>query len=201
MGEVLTREESIELASFMAEKYRQLEIKEAEFIDTKERMDNIPDDTKIPKHSAFKFFWPYLIIASIAEAVVYTICFVFVFAVKSDLVSTMISFILIILTWPAIVIFGAVRAKVKRREYNNGVDIKIHSNQRLRAECAQKLKELEKELVGIENETSAYDDIVPSTMRTYDCMQTVKRTLENNMAENFEEAVSRLKPVGHSSFY
>ena len=201
MGEMLTKEESIELASFLADKYRELETKEAEYINNKEILDNIPEDDKVPRHSAFKFFWPYLIIASIAEAVVYTMCFLSSFVVKSDLANSMISFILILITWPAIVIFGAIRAKFKRREYNNGVDLKIHSNQRQRAECQQNLKRLEKELVHIEDETREYEDIVPSTMRSFDCMQTVKRTLETGMAENFEEAVSRLKPVGHNSFY
>ena len=201
MREMLTKEESIEVASNLADKYRELEIKEAEFNETKERMDSIPDDDKVPRHSAFKFFWPYLVIASIAEAVVYLFSFLNAYMINSNFVSTMISFVLIIITWPAIVIFGAVKARFKRREYNNGVDMKIHSNQRLRAECSQKLKCLEKELVSIEKETSEYDDIVPSTMRTYDCMQTVKRTLENGMAEHFEEAVSRLKPVGHRNLY
>ena len=201
MREVLTREESIELASFLADKYRELETKEAEFINNKEKLDSIPDDDKVPRYSAFKFFWPYLIIASVAEAVVYTMCFLSAFVVKSDLASSMISFILILITWPAIVIFGAVKARFKRREYNNGVDMKIHSNQRQRAECQHNLERLEKELVRIEDETREYDDIVPSTMRNYDCMQTVKRTLENGMAEHFEEAVSRLKPVGHRNLY
>ncbi len=201
MEKVLTREESIELASFLADKYREIETKEAEYLNTKAKMDNLPEPSKVPKHSAFKFFWPYLIIASIAEAIVYTIGFLYSFTVNTDLASTIITYTLVIITWPAIVIFGAIRARIRRREYNNGVELKIHSDQRMRVEFEKKLESLEKELISIEDETREYDDIVPETMRSFDCMQTVKRTLENGLAENFKDAVSGLKPVGHRSFY
>lgn len=200
MGEILSKEESIKLASDLADKYAELSIKEAEFMGIKAKLDNLPDHSGDPKYSAFKFFWPYLVIASVAEAVIFTIAFTCIMTFGSNLVVNLIFFGLILLIWPVIVIFGSRSARRKRDALNDGIAMKARNDQRLKLEYENELNKKEKELVRIEKELGEFNDIVPSTMRNRDYMETIKRTIETGEAENFFDAISRLKPAGQVGF-
>lgn len=202
MEEILTREESIQLAYELTGKYNDLSVKEAEFMDIKDKLDNLPDHSKDPKYSSFRFFWPYLIVAAVVEAVLSTMASLYV--MTSSEASPVVCFvygILILATWPTVMIYGGIKAKKRRDEYNEGVTMNARNSERIKLEYENKLQEKERELVILEEELEKYNDIVPPTMRTRDCMETVRRTIENGLAESFNEAIDRLKPIGHNKFY
>ena len=189
MREMISKEESIKLASFLADAYGNSEEKKAEYKKTLEKLDKLNEHGKVPQRTAFRYFWPFPLFSFDVVAVILVI----VTMINPDHIRTTIFAISEFCIWLAIIIFGIV-VSIKRR---NAVNEKIRDEHDRKPYYEIKLKELNKELIIMGTKTEEYNDIVPLTMRNRDCMEKVKRTLESGMAENFEEAISRLKPVGH----
>ena len=189
MREMISKEESIKLASFLADTYSNSEEKKAEYKKTLEKLDKLNEYEKVPQRTVFRYFWPFLLFSFIVVLIIFLI----VERINPDYIRTIIFAISEFCIWLAIIIFGVVVSKKRR----NAVNEKICDEFDRKSYYEIKLKELNKELIILKTKTEEYNDIVPSTMRNRDCMETVKRTLENGMAENFKEAISCLKPVGH----
>ncbi len=194
-GNILTKEESIELAKKLSGLYSELAIKTKTINELKDEINRIPNHTGNVRYSAFRFFWKYLVIAAVAEVVIYVLgMFVVATLIRTDAGTaiTVIWSFLCIFTIPAVLIYGGIKARNERNACNAGLEESARLDWNKKAECQRELGSKETELNDFKQKISKYDAIVPSHMRQKTWMEKICKMLEAGQAESFTEAVAML---------
>lgn len=194
-GNVLTKEESIELAKKLSGLYSELAIKTKTVNELKEEINRIPAHSDNVRYSAFRFFWRYLVIAAVAEVVIYVLgMFVVATLIRTDAgtIITVIWSFLCIFTIPAVLIYGGIKARRERDACNAGLEESALMDRNKKIECERELRSKETELNDHLQKVAKYDDIVPSHMRQKAWMEKICKILEAGQAESFTEAVALL---------
>lgn len=194
-GNVLTKEESIELAKKLSGLYSELAVKSKNVNELKEEINRIPVHSGNVRYSAFRFFWKYLVIAAVAELIIYFvgvfIGLVFVGSTAGTVV-IIIWALMMIFTIPAVLIYGGIKARKARDMCNAGLEESARIDRNRKEECAKELASKELELNDYLQKIAEYDDIVPSHMRQKAWMEKICKMLEAGQAENFTEAVAMM---------
>lgn len=192
---MLTKEESIELAKKLSGLYSELAIKTKNINELKEEINRIPNHSDNVRYSAFRFFWKYLVIAAVAEVVIYVLgMFVVATLLRTDAgtIITVIWSFLCIFTIPVVLIFGGIKARNERDACNAGLEESARLDSNKKMECQRELRSKETELNDYMLKIAQYDDIVPSHMRQKAWMEKICKILEAGQAESFTEAVALL---------
>ena len=194
-GNFLTKEESIELAKKLSGLYSELAIKTKTINGLKEEINRIPNHSDNVRYSAFRFFWKYLVIAAVSEVVIYVLgMFVVATLITTDAGTaiTVIWLLLVILTIPVVLIYGAIKSRKERDFCNAQLEESARMDWNKKTECEKELRSNETELNDYMQKIAEYDDIVPSHMRQKTWMEKICKLLEAGQAESFTEAVAML---------
>ena len=177
----MSKTESIALLEKLASKYGSLERTQKEIKDIEQSIEKTTS-YQAKQHSAFKFFWPYMVYSAIAAAVFAVLAFVVyplfgVFIAAAYIVP-------IVLT-----IVGAVRARHLRDKYNNELFNSETRRRRKKREDEERLSQLRSNESSLKKQLEQYDKIVPANMRSKSRLTMAKRMLEMDKVHSFEEAM------------
>ena len=177
----MSKAESISLLEKLASKYGSLERIQKEIKDIEQSIEKTTS-YQAKQHSAFKFFWPYMVYSAIAAAVFAVLAFVVyplfgVFIAAAYIVP-------IVLT-----IVGAVRARHLRERYNNELFNSESNRRRKKREDEERLSQLRSNESSLKKQLEQYDKIVPANMRSKSRLTMAKRMLEMDKVHSFEEAM------------
>lgn len=195
----MTKEESIELAEKLSVIYSEFEQKISDVRDLKDAIAKISDYKNDPKPKVFSYFWKYLIIAPVAEVVVLflNLCMWAVLMHSGIGGIAFVIFVIVgIITMPAVLIFGGVKASNAAGEANALLADAAQADLKKKKACIQELEIKEKELEECMKIKSEYDELVPAYMRRKTWMEKIKKTIEDGQADNFAEAVELLSQRG-----
>ena len=184
----MTPEESVALAEKLASDYEALRLIKDEIEDCELEINRNQTLEVRPRYSAFRFFWPFLIIAAIAFWVVFLVgTGIAVVQVNRDgvYVAEFIGFAVAAIILAA----GGVRARRKREELNDQYsEIERSRNQASQVQ-KRRLDELKVKQRKMQREADKYNDQVPVTMRNKSQMERVKASILTGRAQTFSEAV------------
>ena len=195
----MTKEESIGLAEKLSGIYSELEQKKRDIRDLKDTIAKIPDHKNDRKPKMFSYYWKYLIIAPVAEVVVFFIClFLWVILMHSNIggIAFVVFAFLCIITMPAVLFYGGVKASNAVGEANSLLATAAQADLKKKKACTAELEIKETELAECMQKSSEYDVLVPMNMRQKAWMEKVKKTIEAGQAENFTEAIELLGKKG-----
>ena len=190
----LSYSESVILADKLYKQYRLLE-QTQDKISELETSINRPSDTPVRAHSAFRYFWPSLIIAAVGFVVTYVIGTIFVIiSHPSDYeVAVGIAAVIAVAVAAAILIIGGVRARKKRdNEQSSLNEDEISRNKRkdqMRAEASTHRTKA----TSIRKSLKSYETGIPKEMRNSKSMNKVKNFLQTHKAETIADAFEMLK--------
>ena len=188
-------EESIALAEKLSADYDELnkirdEISDCE-LELKKTETNT--DTSV-RYSAFRFFWPFLIIAFVVFWLVVIIGIVFLATAESASRSAIYGVDCAALIAAAIVlIIGGVRARNKRDYYNANMSSLIRSKNKKEHDLKIKLDMLKTKLRVKKKAADEYNSIVPLQFRTRQYMDKVVSLLKAGRAQSIDEALELCK--------
>ena len=182
----MTREESIALATKLAAEYGALEklkqeISEAEIIIKRP----LPET---PRHSAFKFFWPFIIIGVVVYIVLYVFIAVIFLAGGSDVGAAIAPGIAFVGLGATLAIGGGV-ARNKRDTLNNQEALRMHYLRGKIEEMKKRTSELKTSYSVKKKSLAEYNAIVPESQRTKARMENVRRLIDSGKADNFYDAL------------
>ena len=190
-----TVEESIELADKLSSKYFALTQIKDEIADCEARIKRSNSIPPARRHSAFKFFWPFLIIASASCTVVTLIgAFIAVAANSEDIV--ILAEVLGVIAAAIVLIAGGNRARNKRDALNSQVADEEYRLRKSRNELEKNLEDLKRRRTGLTKAVQDYNYLVPSSARTKAKMDMVKDLLSSGRAQNFRQAVELVSMIG-----
>ncbi len=184
----MTKEESIALAEKLSAEYGALEkliqeISEAEAIIKRP----LPE---APRHSAFKFFWPFLIYASVAFTILYIAAILFS---QTSYEAAMFFYSLALLSIPILLITGGVRAVRLRSEYNQS-EYETFSKTRKQQGLDRNIQDsILRKRQNLLDKTRKYNSIIPFNLRNSAAMSRVKVLLQSGKVESFEDALKLLR--------
>lgn len=185
----LTKEESIILAGRLITDYKTLERTEKELEDVKARL-SLPADSAPKQYAAFKYFWPFLIYASIATSLLRLVSRLFV---NSSAEAGIFFLVLSLIAIPIILIIGGVRA-VRLRNENNKIAIETLNKRREQQEFDKKnLDMLTRKRQNLLDRMNVDNSMIPIRLRNSEAMSKLKTLLQSGKAENFEEALNLLR--------
>ena len=183
----MTKEESIALATKLAKEYGSLEKLSQEISEAEAIIKRPLPET--PRHAAFKFFWPFLIIGAIIYIVVYLVVGVAFAAGGGYEMSTGVASIAAFLALAATLAIGGGVAKNRRDEMNNQEAMRMHTLRGKMDEMKKKTATLKTRYSTQKRELAQYDAIVPVTHRNKQQMERVKILLESGKADNIYDAI------------
>lgn len=177
----MSKAESISLLEKLASKYGSLERTQKEIKDIEQSIEKTTS-YQAKQHSAFKFFWPYMVYSAIAAAIFAVLAFVVyplfvVFIAAAYIVPIVIT------------IVGAVRARHLREKYNNELFNSESNRRRKKREDEERLSQLKSNESSLKKQLEQYDKIVPANMRSKSRLTMAKRMLEMDKVHSFEEAM------------
>ncbi len=183
----MTKEESIALAEKLSAEYGALEkliqeISEAEAIIKRP----LPE---APRHSAFKFFWPFIVTGLIIYLVIYLIIGVVFLAGGSESVGSALAPIVAFIALGATLAIGGSVARNKRDTLNNQEALRVHALRVKIDEMKKRTSELKTSYSVKKRSLAEYDAIVPASQRTKVRMDNVRRLIESGKADNFYDAL------------
>ena len=181
----MTKEESVALAKRLSKEYAEME-KVKKQIDENEAIISRPVPEPA-RHSAFKFFLPFLISAPIAFSVLYSIGYI---ALQSGnrTVNMVFSF-LAVLVLAGLLIFGGRWAKNKRDDMNSLEIAKQRTQVGKMDDLKKKTGLLKTKFRTLQNSVKPYDSLVPAECRTSQKMEKVVVLLEADKAKDFTSAL------------
>ena len=182
----MTKEESIALAEKLSKDYKALERLNRDISDN-ETILSRPADYQFRPHSAFKFFWPYLIYAAVAFWVLY---FLFVFIASGTSSAGVLIVGMLCLCSPVVLlIIGGVRAFRLREEANAAESEAIRRRKVDQEDMKKRTDELRLKRTVITKRLSEYNQIVPPNLRTSTRMEKSKVLIQTGKAEDFYDAI------------
>ena len=187
----MTKEESINLAEKLKTEYGAIEKLQRDISDN-ETVLKRPVNPSGRRHSAFKFFWPFLIFAYLALNVIY-IGGVLISASNSDEGGMIASLFLGLAAAAGLLIFGGVRAGRKRDRLNQEIADVEYQMRKRQNDLVNRNNELKTKLTIKKREVSQYTSMIPSKFRTKQYMDRVLMLLQTGRAESFADAINMLK--------
>ena len=182
----MTKEESIALAEKLSKDYKTLERLNKDISDN-ETILSRPADYQFRPHSAFKFFWPYLIYAAIAFWILY---FLFVFIASGTSSAGVLIVGMLCLCSPVILlIVGGVKAFRSREEANAAESEEIRRRKVDNENLKKRTDELRLKRTVITKRLSDYNQIVPPALRTSTRMEKSRVLIQTGKAEDFYDAI------------
>lgn len=187
---VMTKEESIAFAEKLGEQYKSYERIMKEIEDNKAQL-SMPEPGMVKQHSAFKFFWPYLIYAVVSLNVCYLIA-----NFLSRSTGLALFFLLLALVLPVVFLIVGGTSSRRRRDELNQLAVSAANNRRkhldeLKGETAA----LERKAAKKASELKEYQSIIPLAYRNSASMAKAVLLLRSNKAETFTDAVDLLRKV------
>ena len=182
----MTKEESIALAEKLSKDYKTLERLNKDISDN-ETILSRPADYQFRPHSAFKFFWPYLIYAAIAFWILY---FLFVFIASGTSSAGVLIVGMLCLCSPVILlIVGGVKAFRSREEANAAESEAIRRRKVDNENLKKRTDDLRLKRTVITKRLSDYNQIVPPALRTSTRMEKSRVLIQTGKAEDFYDAI------------
>ena len=182
----MTKEESIALAEKLSKDYKALERLNKDISDN-ETILSRPADYQFRPHSAFKFFWPYLIYAAIAFWILY---FLFIFIASGTSSAGVLIVGMLCLCSPFILlIVGGVKAFRSREEANAAESEEIRRRKVDNENLKKRTDELRLKRTVITKRLSDYNQIVPPALRTSTRMEKSRVLIQTGKAEDFYDAI------------
>ena len=181
-----TVEEGIALANKLAAKYDALKNIKDELEDCETQLKRSQACSHMPRHSAFKFFWPFLIIAVIVFWVVSVA--VYLIFMNADISIYFAEFAGLIAA-AVILIAGGTTARNKRDALNCALADEEHRKRKYSHDLEKKVEELKQRRNGLIKSAAEYNTIVPINMRARNRMEMVAELLESGRAESFAGAI------------
>ena len=194
INKVMTKEESIELAELLAKKYSSLSKMKGEANNVKEELARAKKQSEktVAKYSAFKYFWPYLIAAVVAEIVVYFGGGLLLSMGTHTNDAYSIWQLLKFLTPIAVIVIGLILA-IRKRNSLNRVAVESHSTDLIREKRLEEdLETKEKNIADFMETIKDYDDLIPEKLRQKIFMEKVKKMLESGEADDFSDAIAKI---------
>lgn len=194
INKVMTKEESIELAELLANKYSSLSKMKGEANNVKEELARAKKQSEKPvaKYSAFKYFWPYLIAAVVAEIVVYFGGGLLLSMGTHTNDAYSVWQLLKFLTPIAVIVIGLILA-IRKRNSLNRVAVESHSTDLIREKRLEEdLEAKEKNIANFMETIKDYDDLIPEKLRQKIFMEKVKKMLESGEADDFSDAIAKI---------
>ena len=183
----MTKEESIALAEKLSAEYGALEKLKHE-IDEAELMIKRPVPAA-PRHAAFKFFWPFIIIGIVVYIIVYLIVG-FAFAAGGSgssgvAVAPGAAFVAL----GATLAIGGNFARSKRDKLNYLEEKRIGTLRGKMDELKKMTSELKTKYSVKKRSLAKYDAFIPEHQRTRSRMENIRILLDSGKADNFYEAL------------
>ncbi len=189
---VMTKEESIDLALKLKDKYASIEKLERE-IGSNETTLKRPAVISHKRYSKFRFFWPFLIYAYITLNVVYLIG-VLISSTGDDAgVGVVFSLIIAFMAAIGLLILGNALAGRKQERLNAAIAEEEYKMKKRIDDLAKNTAELKTKLKMKKNEVSEYTSLVPPKLRTKIYMDKIITLISTGKAESFYDAVNMLK--------
>ena len=187
-------EESIALVKEMSSKFEAINKLKTSISDCEAEIEKLRPSANKVRYSAFRFFWPFLIISLVAYWVIVLIgCIV---SVKTDdisgiYISEFAGFIVI----AVILIAGGLNSQKKRDFLNFTVREEESIRKKKYDEKQKEIELLKNSLKDLKASAAKYDRLVPFRMRHKSKMDIVIDLLENGRAKTIEEAVEICKNI------
>ena len=186
----MTKEESIALAERLKLEYASVEKLQKE-ISENETILKRPVVTSGNRHSAFRFFWPFLIYAYLV-----LVTAVIIGAILGNKYSTgrcfEIAFFIGLAAAVVLLVIGRVLAGKKRNRINEALAKEEAQHHERQNDLAERTNELRIKLKNKRSEISEYQSIVPMKYRTKQHMDRVLKLLRAGNAESFSDAIDLL---------
>lgn len=185
----LSTEESIALAEKLSADYEALNNLRAEISDDEQNLRRCLNVDDKVRYSAFRFFWPYLIVSQVIAVLVMVI--VILIAVAFDnrnlvLAAESFAFIAMAVT----IIVGGVKARNKRDILNSNLIDNVRSKKKKAHDLSIEIEELKGKKKALEESLLKYRYVIPSALRNKSRMDMVKNMLVTGKAQGFTEAVT-----------
>ena len=187
----MTKEESIELAEKLKAEYGAIEKLQRDISDN-ETVLKRPVNPSGRRHSAFKFFWPFLIYAYLALNIIYIVG-ALISGANNDEGGIIASLFLGLGAAAGLLIFGGIRAGRKRDSLNQALADEEYQMRKRQNDLVNRNNELKTKLTSKKREVSQYTSMIPSKFRTKQYMDRVLMLLQTGRAESFADAINMLK--------
>jgi len=182
----MTKEESIELAEKLRKKYKEYESLRKEIDENKHELSR-PVNLEHRPHAAFKFFWPFLIVAA------GSVMFFYFLALIAGVLPLMILFVILEIVSPVVIlIIAGKRARRLRDELNSREINQIRTRKKRIKDLTDRNGELEPKCAEIKKELDEYKELIPIPSRTSAKMEKVLTLLKTGKAEDFSSALEML---------
>lgn len=185
----MTKDESMELAEKLKKEYNSLEKIQKE-IDENNVIISRPA-SPVKRHSAFKFFWPYLVGSVIAVNAGWILGFILMIAFNAADTLTVFTIIGLILAI-VLLIVGGTSSKNQRDSLNYNAELAAKGRYKRQKELTERNTELKTRYTATKKRLEQYNDLVPREFRTPRHMERVKILLQSGKANNFSEAINCL---------
>ena len=188
-GTPMTKEESIELAEELANKYEEFNNakKEIEDLEYKLKVTKLSDVR--PRYHMFRFFWKYFIWSYVACLLSLIIGLVIVsnsYGPKSATPIVLISLAVYI----GVLILGAILSSRKRDKLNIELEIAEKRLFEKRRQTEMELEEKKQEYNSLNAFLFSYNRRIPSAYRNKNRMRKVKDMIISDKAQSISEAIS-----------
>ena len=185
-----TKEESISVAEKLKDEYASVE-KLLKEINENETILSRPVYYEDRRHTAFRYFWPFLIIAFVAF---YVVCFIgtVICVLINDSGGMVLVFFISLAVVAGILVYGGSYAGKKRDRKNKELSDDEYLKKKRYKELVERTNELKIKYNNRISEFSGYHQFVPYQFRTKQHMERVIFLLAANRAENFSEAIRLL---------
>ena len=178
----------VKIAEKLCEQFSMLEKVSKEISECERDLAEGSRSVTLPKYSAFRFFWKFLVIAGIEMLVINIIGAVIAIGSRDTSVSYVFDFIAIAVA-AVILGCGGAHAKRKRDSYNSNIWHEEDANRQRLKELNGRLEDLKRKQKRIMTELAGYNDIIPPHMRNSRQMEIVKQLIEAGRAGSLEDAL------------
>lgn len=190
-GTPRTKEESIELAEELANKYDVLNNAKTEIEDLEHKLKVTKLSDVRPRYHAFRFFWKYFIFAYIAQII--SLLIMGFIAERTDLSYGGIIAISFVIYF-GILILGGILSSRKADKLNIELEMTERRLNEKRRQMERDLEERRNEFNDANAYLFSYNRRIPSTMRNKHRMRKAKDMLTNGQAETLSQAVALCSP-------
>ena len=188
MRKNLSTEESISLADKLGHLYESIQQTKEKISDCELDISRNKPDAKPVRYSAFRFFWPFLIIGAVSYVLVYIIGSAISIANSSE-AGIYISAFVALIALAAILIGGGSHARSKRDLSNMEYLNRERARSKKTHDLQISMESLKTDMRKRKKEADQYNDLVPSNMRNKRSMDRVKSMLQSGQTQTFVDAV------------
>ncbi|MBQ6017084.1 MAG: zinc ribbon domain-containing protein [Clostridiales bacterium] len=198
-GTLRTREESIELAEELANKYEIYDNAKSEIEDLEHRLKVTQLSDVRPRYSTFRFFWKYFIWSYVAMLLFLIIGLIAISGSSSSDEAAVAIIWISVAVYIGVLILGGVLATRKRNKLNaelEAAECRILEKRRI---AQKELEEKKAEFNAANAFLFPYNRRVPSSFRHKHRMRKVKDMIISGQAQNISEAITFCSPRSRES--